>query len=110
MKAGYGGYAMTPTPKLRLDKWLFQARFFKSRALAAEVVEEGHLRINGQHCGKPGHGVAVGDVLTFPQGALIRVVRVLELGERRGPATEARRLYADLDATSSDLESPARLI
>ncbi|MEO6298362.1 MAG: RNA-binding S4 domain-containing protein [Paracoccaceae bacterium] len=91
-------------PKLRLDKWLFHARFFRTRAVATEVVEEGHCRINSQRCGKPGHGVAVGDVLTFPQGDRIRVVRVLGVGERRGPATEAQRLYDDLDATSSDLE------
>lgn len=91
-------------PKLRLDKWLFQARFFKSRGVAAEVIEEGHCRINGQHCFKPAHGVAAGDVLTFPQGARIRVVRVLALSERRGPATEAQGLYADLDASPSGLE------
>jgi ribosome-associated heat shock protein Hsp15 len=91
-------------PKIRLDKWLFQARFFKSRGLAAEVVEDGHCRINGQHCFKPAHGVAVGDVLTFPQGARIRVVRVLAPGVRRGPASEAQGLYADLDAPASGLE------
>ena len=44
-------------PKLRLDKWLFQARFFKGRDLAAEVITAGHLRLNGQHCLKPGHAV-----------------------------------------------------
>jgi ribosome-associated heat shock protein Hsp15 len=98
------------TPRLRLDKWLFQARFFRARSVAAEVVVEGHLRINSLRCGKPGHGVVVGDVLTFPQGNRIRVVRVLALGERRGPAGEAQRLYVDLDATSSDLESPGGLI
>ena len=87
---------MGPTRKLRLDTWLFQARFFKSRAVAAEVVGTGHCRLNGQRCGKPGHGVGVGDVLTFPQGDQIRVVRLLALGDRRGPAAEARLLYDDL--------------
>ncbi len=90
-------------PKLRLDKFLFQARFFRARSVAAEVVAEGHCRINGQRCGKPGHGVAVGDVLTFVQGERIRVVRVLALAERRGPAHAAQTLYADLEP-ASDLE------
>ena len=83
--------------KLRLDKWLFQARFFKSRGLAAAMITLGHLRINGQPCRKPGHGVAAGDVLTFPQGARIRVVRVMALGVRRGPPDLAQILYDDLD-------------
>ena len=88
-------------PRLRLDKWLWQARFFKTRALAAEMVETGHLRVNGQRSAKPGHAVAAGDVLTFPQGGRIRLVRVLSLGERRGPATEAAELYLDLDAPAA---------
>jgi ribosome-associated heat shock protein Hsp15 len=89
-------------PKRRLDKWLFHARFFKSRDLAQDCVESGHLRLNAQRCKKPGHGVVVGDVLTFPQGGQIRVVRVLALAERRGPATEAQALYCDLDAPRAD--------
>ncbi len=89
-------------PKLRLDKWLFHARFFKSRDLAQDCVESGHLRLNAQRCKKPGHGVVVGDVLTFPQGGQIRVVRVLALAGRRGPATEAQALYCDLDAPWAD--------
>lgn len=85
-------------PTLRLDKWLWQARFFKSRALAAELAEGGHLRINGQPTRKPGHAVATGDVLTFPLAGRIRVVRIVALGYRRGPALEAGTLYDDLDA------------
>jgi ribosome-associated heat shock protein Hsp15 len=86
---------------MRLDKWLWQARFFKGRDLAAALIQSGHLRLNGQRCTKPGHAVTVGDVLTFAQGAQIRVVRVLALGERRGPASEAQALFADLDAPSA---------
>ena len=89
-------------PKLRLDKWLFHARFFKSRELAQDCIEEGHLRLNAQRCVKPGHGLAVGDVLTFAQGNRIRVVRVLSLSDRRGPAAEAQALYADLDLPGQD--------
>lgn len=93
------GAKTTPSDglKLRLDKWLWQARFFKGRDLAAEMVAQGHLRLNGQRCSKPGHSVAVGDVLTFPQANRIRVVRILALGDRRGPAPEAQALFADLD-------------
>jgi len=83
---------------LRVDKWLWQARFFKTRALAADLAESGHLRINGQPTRKPGAGVGEGDVLTFPQGSRIRVIKILALGVRRGPAPEAQMLYLDLDA------------
>ena len=84
-------------PGLRLDKWLFHTRFYKTRALAAEQIEKGRIRINGQRTSKPGHAVRQGDVLTFAQGDAIRVIRVLHLGVRRGPATEAQGLYADLE-------------
>ena len=83
--------------RLRLDKWLWQARFFKSRGLAAEVIEAGHVRVNGTRISRPGRDILEGDTLTFPQGARIRVIRVLAIGIRRGPATEAQALYVDLD-------------
>lgn len=85
--------------RIRIDKWLWQARFFKTRSLAAEVVTEGRLRLNGARMGKPGHAVGPGDVLTFPQAGQIRVIRILACGTRRGPAPEARALYDDLDET-----------
>jgi len=81
---------------LRLDKWLWQARFCRSRSIAAALCESGTIRIGGGHVTKPHHAVRPGDVLTFPLGRAIRVVRVLALGTRRGPAPEARRLYDDL--------------
>ena len=83
---------------LRLDKWLWQARFFKTRALAAQLVGKGRLRINQTIVTKAHHRVRPGDVLTFPQGSAVRVVRVVELGVRRGPASEAQSLYEDLSA------------
>ena len=89
-------------PKLRLDKWLWAARFFKSRDLAVEVIERGHVRINGQKCRKPGHGVGQGDVLTFAQAGNIRVVRVTTMAAQRGSATDAQQLYHDLEQTSPD--------
>jgi ribosome-associated heat shock protein Hsp15 len=81
---------------LRLDKWLWQARFFKTRPLAAELAEKGRIRINRVPVNKPHYRLRPGDVLTFPQGRTIRVVRVLALGSRRGPASEAQTLYEDL--------------
>jgi ribosome-associated heat shock protein Hsp15 len=87
--------------KLRLDKWLWQARFFKSRTLAAEVIAEGHVRVNGTRISRPGRDISAGDTLTFPQGNRIRVVRITALGLRRGPATEAQALYLDLEPGTS---------
>jgi len=84
-------------PKLRLDKWLWQARFFKTRSLAAREVSAGHVRINGDKTDKPARAVGLGDVLTFPQARRVRVVRIEALGARRGPASEAQTLYTDLN-------------
>lgn len=83
--------------KLRVDKWLWHARFFRTRGLAAELAGSGRLRINSEHAGKPSQTVRPGDVLTFPQGNRIRVIRIEALSDRRGPASEARGLYTDLD-------------
>jgi ribosome-associated heat shock protein Hsp15 len=80
----------------RIDKWLWCARFFKSRTLAASACSDGRVRVSGQAVKKAHHPVKPGDVLTFPQGPHIRVVRVAALAQRRGPAPEARGLYEDL--------------
>jgi len=85
-----------PAAKIRLDKWLWHARFFKTRSLSAKQVSGGHVRVNSEKAYKPAHVVTEGDVLTFPQGHEIRVVRIAGIGERRGPASEARALYEDL--------------
>ncbi|MCY1125781.1 RNA-binding S4 domain-containing protein [Frigidibacter sp. RF13] len=90
--------------RIRLDKWLWQARFLKSRSLAAALIEAGHVRLNGAHVMKPAHAVGPGDVLTFALNREIRVVRVLSCGTRRGPATEARTLYAEAGGTSDPAE------
>lgn len=89
---------MAAPGRIRIDKWLWQARFAKSRSLAAALVETGHIRVNGQPISKPGRDIGPGDTLTFPQGNRIRLIRVLDLGQRRGPAPEAATLYLDLDA------------
>ncbi|MGB3179338.1 MAG: RNA-binding S4 domain-containing protein [Albidovulum sp.] len=87
---------MAELDRIRIDKWLWQARFFKTRGLAVEVVTKGHLRINGDKIKKPGRAVGPGDMLTFRQGQVVRVVRILSCGDRRGPASEAQHLYTDL--------------
>ncbi len=96
-------------PKLRLDKWLWQARFFKTRSLAARIVSEGKVRVNGTRVSKPASNVGAGDVLTFAQGRLVRVVRIVDLGTRRGPAPEAATLYDDLSPppARTDTDAPA---
>lgn len=82
--------------RTRLDKWLWHARFFKTRGLAAGQVTGGTVRVNGARAAKPAQQVGPGDVLTFSQGAQVRVVRVIAPGMRRGPAAEARTLYEDM--------------
>lgn len=80
----------------RLDKYLWIARFFRTRPLAVAAIVEGRVRINGKHEQKPGASVAPGDVLTFPQGNTIRVVRVTAFADRRSNAALAATLYEDV--------------
>jgi ribosome-associated heat shock protein Hsp15 len=86
---------------IRLDKWLWHARFFKSRSLAAAAVG-GPMRLNGQPVAKPAQAVRPGDVLTFLQAERVRVVRITAIGTRRGPAPEAQGLYDDLEPKTPD--------
>jgi ribosome-associated heat shock protein Hsp15 len=80
----------------RLDKWLWFARFVKSRTLAARLVSDGFVRVNGERAETPAKAVAVGDVLTVAVARTTAVVRVEALGTRRGPAPEARQLYSEV--------------
>ena len=82
---------------VRLDKWLWYARFFKTRSLATKLIASGKLRINGEVTSKPHRQAQIGQVLTFAQGSLIRVIRIENIGKRRGPSAEALSLYTDLD-------------
>ncbi|MGF1628914.1 MAG: RNA-binding S4 domain-containing protein [Kiloniellaceae bacterium] len=101
-----GGPPETPGG-LRADKWLWHARFFKSRSLATQLCQAGKLRLSGLGVIKPHHKVKPGDVLTFPQARHIRVVKVLALGLRRGPASEAQALYEDLKPQTPEGRLPA---
>ena len=88
----------------RADVWLWRARFFKTRSLAAKFVDEGRVRLTraGQEgrldkCARP---VKVGDSLVFALGGRLTAVRVEAMGERRGPPAEARGLYSPLEISS----------
>lgn len=90
-----------PETSIRLDKWLWHARFCKSRAIAARLVADGAVRVNANRVTKPATPVRVGDGLSFALGGRVRVVRILGLGTRRGPAAEAQALYDDLERASA---------
>ncbi len=78
---------------LRIDKWLFHARFCKTRPIAQAKAEKGHIRLNGHRVEKASVSVRVGDVMTLPADGKVVTLKVLGLAERRGPASEARALY-----------------
>ena len=86
----------SPSP-VRLDKWLWYARFFKTRSLASKHISTGKFRVDGEVTSKPHRAAQIGQVLTFAQGPHIRVIRIEALASRRGPAPEAEQLYTDLD-------------
>lgn len=81
--------------RTRVDVWLWRARFFRTRAFAQDVCETGVVRCHGHRIDK-GYLLKPGDVLTFAQGQHLRTVKVLALGERRGPPAEATALFEDL--------------
>ncbi len=81
----------------RLDKWLWFARFAKTRPLAVRLVEDGHVRVDGRRIQAAAHGLKLGDVLTLALPHATIVVRLLALGDRRGPYEKAQLLYERLD-------------
>jgi ribosome-associated heat shock protein Hsp15 len=83
----------TPDGTQRIDKWLWFARIVKSRTLAAQLVQDGKVRINRAKIAKPAQTVRADDVLTIVLRGHIQVLKVLAPGLRRGPPAEARRLY-----------------
>ncbi|MCL6698893.1 RNA-binding S4 domain-containing protein [Sphingomonas sp. NSE70-1] len=86
---------------MRLDRFLFFIRLLKSRTLAQGLIEGGNVRLDGKRVAKPAEEVLVGSVIAFPMRGNVRVLRVLALPARRGPASEARRCYEDLDEAAS---------
>jgi ribosome-associated heat shock protein Hsp15 len=92
----------------RIDKWLWFARIAKTRTLAAELVIAGKVRLNRVRVGKPSQIVRAGDVLTVAAGRSVRLLKVLGLGERRGPPPSARALYEELTAAADPLKPLAQ--
>jgi ribosome-associated heat shock protein Hsp15 len=82
--------------KLRIDKWLWAARFFKTRSLAADAVECGRVQLNEARV-KPAKLLVAGDTLAIRLGPYQHVVEVLALSNKRGPATEAQKLYQETE-------------
>jgi ribosome-associated heat shock protein Hsp15 len=83
--------------KVRLDKWLWAARFFKTRAMATEAINGGHVHVNGSRT-KPSRPLLIGDRLTLRKGPDSYELTVLQLSDRRGPVAQARELYAEDEA------------
>tara|TARA_B100000676_G_scaffold241989_1_gene243377 strand:- start:20 stop:403 length:384 start_codon:yes stop_codon:yes gene_type:complete len=91
------------TEKIRLDTWLWYARFYKSRSLSSKAILSGKVRVNSNKIIKPASKVKINDVLTINHVNMVRIIQIQSLGARRGPASEAQKLYKDLsgDATGS---------
>lgn len=81
---------------MRIDRYLHCVRLMKSRTLAQALIETGHVRIDGRRIGKSSEDVRVGNIVALPLHGHVRVLKVLSLPERRGPAPEARRCYEEL--------------
>jgi ribosome-associated heat shock protein Hsp15 len=93
------------TDRQRLDKWLWFARFARTRTLAAKLVAAGHVRVNGARSIDPAKALALRDVVTVAAAHVTAVVRVVGLGDRRGPAPEAQLLYESVAEEGGHLVS-----
>ena len=82
--------------KIRLDIWLWYARFYKSRSLSSKAILSGKLRVNSNKIIKPASKVKINDVLTINHVNTVRIIQIQSIGARRGPASEAQALYKDL--------------
>lgn len=92
--------------KLRIDKWLWAARFFKTRSLAAQALERGKVRVDA-HAVKPAKEIKVGDTLHIVHGDLVTELTVQGLAEQRRGAPEARLLYAETQASVAKKDAAA---
>ena len=96
----------TDTNTVRLDKWLWAARFFKTRSLATDAINGGKVHVNGERA-KPSRKVNLGDEMTIRQGFVEKTVSVTGLSEKRGTATMAAELYMETEASISRREAEA---
>ena len=85
---------------MRVDRYLHCIRLVKSRGLAQALIETGHVRIDGKRVAKPSEAVRVGSTIAFPLHDRVRILKVLALPDRRGPAAEARTCYEEVEAGS----------
>ncbi len=92
--------------KIRIDKWLWAARFFKTRSLASDAINGGHVHLNGSRI-KTSRAVAIGDELRIQRGHEQMVVMVQALSDKRGPAAVAQTLYAETEASRTAREQSA---
>ena len=101
---------MSDGGSVRADVWLWRARFFKSRSLAAGFVEEGRIRLTRDgaesRIDKSSRSLKIGDQLVFAMGGRLTAVKVTGLGERRGPAVEARKLYEAMAERGAEVLPP----
>lgn len=81
---------------MRLDRFLFFIRMVKSRTLAQSLIDEGHVRLDGKRVIRTSEEVRVGSVIALPLHGMVRVIRVISMPDRRGPASEARTCYEEL--------------
>jgi ribosome-associated heat shock protein Hsp15 len=89
---------------MRIDRFLHCIRLIKSRTLAQSVIDTGHVRIDGKRVEKPSDTVKIGSIIALPLNDRVRIIRVVALPVRRGPAAEARTCYAELGV--DDLNPP----
>ena len=100
--------ANAPAPTIRLDQWLWAARFFRTRALAKQAIETGKVEVGGQRA-KASRGVHVGDALRVERSGEVFAVEVLGLSDMRGPASAAQALYAESEASRAGREAARQL-
>lgn len=93
-----------PPERVRLDRWLWAARFFKSRSLATAAVSGGHVHVAGGRA-RPSRPVGAGDILTITRGTLQWTIEVLQVAERRGPAKVAAEMYRETDESIAAREA-----
>ena len=92
---------------MRLDKWLWHARFFKSRSGASTYTAAGNVRVNGTRQTRSSARIRAGDTLTFALHGHVRVIEIIALSTRRGPAVEARTLYHDHEPPENRPKTPS---
>ena len=92
--------------RLRIDKWLWAARFYKTRTLASDEIVKGRIQVNAQDA-KPSREVKVGDTLVIRQGPVLRTITVLGISQQRGPASVAQQLYAETPDSIRERERSA---